>query len=177
MFLCQQIEKQTDRRYRTDYRAVWYKVAMNSKSELVWERYQSGKWRCHLLRFQQGTGRTICNLKAQERARRDFIDGVAEIKTAAHHKKVTPAEAAKLTGMAKYAAVDYLLEQDLDHPTVVKVPQKLKTEPKKEDQYEQKYWHARTKVEKYEKKISRYQKLLAKWSRRAKLYDKKRSTA
>ncbi len=107
MYLCQNFEQQTDRRYRRDWRVVIFKVAWADglKSKLKWVRYEQGHW-------QNGSSVQVGSYMI---GLVDKLPGIPVMKSVYHGKKVTSEEATRLTGIQPPMGLDFLMEvEDLD---------------------------------------------------------------
>lgn len=115
MHLCQNLEQMTGtnragRRYRQDWRVVTYRVCVDPWSgELRWERYTTSDWTKAWGGYLPRVGYRYENGK--ERAWKKHGDKtIPVIDRVRHLSKVTKTDAAKLTGLPSFNALDYLKE-------------------------------------------------------------------
>lgn len=162
MFLCQQLENMTDKRYWPDYwRVVTLRVVLKPATDrLVWERRDTTDWK-----------RLAGGVPGHERARRELTPGVAVIESARHGANVTQAQASKLTGLMAPVCMDYLRENWDSRPEPVLPPAKpKKAEPTPAQVAMGKSAKAEKRIEDIDKKIARLNTLKRKWEKRARYY-------
>ena len=113
-----------------------------------------------------GSIRRDRELAARRHATRDFIGGVLVDDKVYEGQKLTRVQARKLTGIPAPMCLDFLMETELDHPTVVLMPKKLKPQPTKLDVVTTKRQQAESRVDTIQRKITRLEKLLKKWQKK-----------
>lgn len=162
MFVCQQLENLTDKRYWSDYwRVVTLRVVLKPTTDrLVWERQGETRWK-----------RLAGGLSGVQRARRDMTPGVAVIESARHGANVTQAQASKLTGLHAPVCMDYLRENwDSRLEPVLPPAKPKKAEPTPAQVAGAKSQKAENRIEAIDAKIARLERLRKKWEKRAKYY-------
>lgn len=161
MFVCQQLENMTDKRYYPDYwRVATLRVVLDPLTDrLKWDRVSTTEWK-----------RLAGGLDGVARARRDMTPGVAEITSAVHGANVTQAQASKLTGLLAPVCMDYLRENWDATPEIVLPPKPKKAEPTPAQVAMGKSAAAEKRVEQIDRKIRRLNTLKKKWEKKARYH-------
>jgi hypothetical protein len=171
MYLCQQLEEQSDARYRRDWRVVWFKVVLTPEHTLVWHRHERGKWRGGLW----GRGRNIAArwIDGKVRAEKDFRKNVPVWDKVFHGAKVTGKQAETLTNLRNPCGLDRLMEagDELTMPELCNyVPRKVK--PTKLDIARKRLENSQLKVDEYTKKLKRCEHFKRGWEHRVKRFQR-----
>jgi hypothetical protein len=173
MYLCQQLEQMSDRRYRRDWRVVWFKVVMLPDTTLVWHRLSSGKWRGSGYWGRQEDGATRRWIDGKGRAEKDLRENVPVWNKVFHGAKVTGKQAETLTNIRTPYGLDRLKEagDELTMPELCNYVVK-KEKPTKLDIARKRLENSQLKVDEYTKKLKRCEHFKRGWGHRVKRFQR-----